>query len=300
VALTRWWDFLGPARPPFLVLTPACVLLGLGTAVWTTGGAVDPVHFLLVLAGALAAHVSVNAFNEYFDFRSGLDAVTQRTPFSGGSGTLVARPELAVPTLAMAVAALAITAAVGLYFISIRGMALMPLGLLGMVVIVVYTPWLTHSPLLCLVAAGLGFGPLMVVGTDFVLTGSYSKTALVASLVPFFLVNNLLLLNQFPDVEADRQAGRRTLPISIGRRASTLVYGAFVLLACLALAAGIASHLLPIASLAGLAGLAVAMAAFAGAFRYSDQTGKLIPYMGMNVAANILTPLLIAAGLLYG
>ena len=47
---------------------------------------------MLVLIGAVSAHISVNTFNEYFDFLSGLDAKTVKTPFSGGSGALVENP----------------------------------------------------------------------------------------------------------------------------------------------------------------------------------------------------------------
>ena len=82
----------GPMRVPFLVLAPACVFLGLGSAVWSTGS-YNTLYALLALLGALAAHISVNALNEYFDFKSGLDTKTTRTPFSGGSGTLPANPE---------------------------------------------------------------------------------------------------------------------------------------------------------------------------------------------------------------
>jgi 1,4-dihydroxy-2-naphthoate octaprenyltransferase len=206
---------LGPMRAPFLILTPACVLLGLGTAVWTTGR-VNWLHFAMALVGAVCAHISVNAFNEYFDFKSGLDARTQRTPFSGGSGTLQAREDMARPALAMAWTALAITALIGVCFVFLRGPAILPLGILGLLVILAYTPWLTRSPFLCLIAPGLGFGPLMVMGVHFALTGAYSWTAFVASLVPFFLVSDLLLLNQFPDVEADRGVGRRHFPILVG------------------------------------------------------------------------------------
>ncbi len=74
---------LDPMRLPFLILTPACVVLGLATAIWTSGQ-VNWFHFVLVLIGALSAHISVNTFNEYFDFKSGLDGDTKRTPFSGG------------------------------------------------------------------------------------------------------------------------------------------------------------------------------------------------------------------------
>jgi len=85
---------LGPMRIPFLILTPSCVLLGLGSAVWTCGN-VNIFYLFLVFIGALSAHISVNALNEYFDFKSGLDFKTKRTPFSGGSGALPERPEKA-------------------------------------------------------------------------------------------------------------------------------------------------------------------------------------------------------------
>src|SRR5512135_235766 len=92
---------LGTTRPPFLVLGPACVVVGVGTAYYQTGH-VNWLQVLLVLIGAVAAHVAVNVFNEYFDYVTGLDTKTERTPFSGGSGTLQARPELGKATLALA------------------------------------------------------------------------------------------------------------------------------------------------------------------------------------------------------
>ena len=137
----------------------------------------------------------------------------------------------------------------------------------------------------------------MVMGTDFALAGRYSWTALVASLVPFFLVNNLLLLNQFPDVEADRSVGRRHLPIVAGRRASSLVYAAFLLCAYLSIVAGVLLGLLPAASLIGLATLALAVPAAIGAYRHADDLARLKPAMVMNVAINLGTPLLVALGL---
>ena len=289
----------GPMRAPFLVLTPACVVLGLGTAVWTSDN-VSALHFAIALVGALAAHISVNAFNEYFDYRSGLDFKTRRTPFSGGSGTLPARPELARGGLVMAVVALAMVCAAGTYFFLVRGWALLPLGALGVVVVLAYTPWFTRVPLLCLLAPGIGFGTAMVMGTGFVLTGNYTWTAFVASCVPFFLVNDLLLLNQFPDVEADESVGRRTLPIVIGVRASSLVYAAFLALAYASIVAGVFFELLPRWSLLGLATLALAIPTAIGARRHADNIEKLVPVMMMNVVINILTPVLVSVGLFLG
>jgi len=288
---------LGPMRVPFLILTPACVLLGLGTAVWTTGS-VNYFHFVLLLIGALCAHISVNAFNEYFDFKSGLDFKTLRTPFSGGSGTLQADTGMARSTLVTAWITFAVTALTGLYFVSLRGLMLLPIGLLGLFLLFAYTPWLTRSPLLCLIAPGLGFGPLMVLSTHIALTGSYSWTALVASLVPLFLVSDLLLLNQFPDVEADRSIGRRHYPILIGRRHSSLIYAAFLLLAYLTIILGVAFHLLPLVSLLGLLTAMLAVPVGINAFRHAEDIPRLIPSMGLNVIINLLTPVLVGVGLL--
>lgn len=294
--LNKIKGLLGPMRPPFLLLTPACVLLGLATAFWRTGR-VSAASFILALIGAVSAHISVNALNEYFDFRSGLDTRTQRTPFSGGSGTLPAQPGLTRSALMTSLISLAVTTLIGLHFLWLRGWWLLPLGILGILVIVAYTPWFTRHPFLCLIAPGLGFGPLMVMGTDFVLTGAYSWAAFVASLVPFFLVNDLLLLNQFPDVEPDRGVGRKHLPVLIGRRTSSLVYGAFLLLAYASIGVGVILGVLPDGALLGVLTLVIAVRAMLGAYRHAEEMGGLMPYLGLNVVINLVTPVLVALGL---
>ncbi len=295
--MNKFKFLLGPMRLPFLILTPACVLLGLGTAVWTTGH-INGWHFALALIGAVCAHISVNAFNEYFDFKSGLDARTQRTPFSGGSGTLPSQAEMANPTLIMAWVTLGITALSGLYFVVVRGPAILPLGILGLALLYAYTPLVTRNPLLCLIAPGLGFGPLMVMSVHFALTGVYSWTAFIASLVPFFLVSNLLLLNQFPDVEPDRSIGRRHIVVLFGRRTASLVYNLFLLLAYLTIVLSVVFGLLPMLSLVGLLTAVIAIPAGLRAFRHAENIPQLIPAMGMNVLINLLTPTLIGIGLL--
>jgi 1,4-dihydroxy-2-naphthoate octaprenyltransferase len=288
---------LGPIRLPFLVLPPACVLLGASVAIWT-GSQVNPVHVILALAGALAAHIGVNALNEYFDFRSGLDFQTRRTPFSGGSGTLPADPAMARSALTTGLLALAVTVVIGIYFLAVWGWSVLPLGLIGVILIVAYTPWITRSPFLCLLAPGLGFGVLMVMGTAFVLAGEYSWTAFVASLVPTFLVSDLLLLNQFPDVDADRRVGRRHYPIVLGRRKSSLIYALFLFLAYLSVPAGVILDLLPTAGLLGLLTSPLAVHTALGVYRHADDLDALIPYLGHNVLITVATPVLVAIGLL--
>lgn len=290
---------LGPMRVPFLILTPACVLLGFGTAVWRTHE-VNILYLVLALIGAVCAHISVNALNEYFDFRSGLDFKTERTPFSGGSGTLPEKPDMARSALKTGLITFAITGMIGLYFVYIRGLLLLPLGILGLITIFTYTIWITRYPILCLIAPGLGFGTFMVMGTDFVLTGQYSWTAFIASLVPFFLVSDLLLLNQFPDAEADQSIGRKHFPILVGRQTSSLIYGLFLLFAYMSIMFGVYLEYLPKISLLGVATIVIAVPAFVGASRYPEDIKKLTPYMGLNVIINIATPILVATGLFIG
>lgn len=287
---------LGTMRLPFLLLTPACVSVGVGTAHWQSGE-VDWLTVSLIMLGALSAHISVNVFNEYYDFKSGLDAKTARTPFSGGSGALPDNPQCAPIALGLAWLTLFITAAAGVYFILELGMALLPLGLFGLFLVVSYTNWWAYHPLLCLVAPGLGFGVLMVMGTHFVLTGTYSLSSFVASLIPTFLVSNLLLLNQFPDVEADKSVGRRHLPITMGLKASTTVFGVFYLLAYASIVAGVVFTLLPLFSVIALVTAALAWQSYRGARQHAEDIPALLPAMKLNVLVNLLTPSLLAISL---
>ena len=294
--MKTWKYLLGPMRPPFLVLGPACVLVGLGSAYLQTGQ-INWLYFALALIAGVCAHISVNAFNEYFDYKTEVDAHTQRTPFSGGSGTLQAHPELAKSTLIMASASLAITGFIGLYFMFIWGWKALPLGIVALLLLYAYTAWMVYQPVLCLIAPGLGFGPLMVLSTHFALTGSFSWQALIASLVPFFLVSNLLLLNQFPDVEADRAAGRKHFPILLGRTASAYIYIAFLIAAYMVVVVGVFFRLLPPFSLLALLTIIFAVQIVRNLLANSENVPALIPAMGQNVIINLLTPVLLAIGL---
>jgi len=295
--MNRLKPWLGLMRADFLYLDVACVLLATGAAIWTHGE-INLLYLALAFLGAVFAHVSVNALNEYSDFRSGLDLHSQRTPFSGGSGTLSERPDLAPTALGIAVGSLLLTATIGLYFLIVRGWPILPLGLLGLIVIVVYTNWITRLPLLSLLVTGLGFGLLMVTGTYYVLTGEVTWTSFFASLIPFFLGNCLWLLNQYPDVEIDRTVGRRSLPMLIGKRASSVVYDLFLMGTFGSLILGVWLGYLPLAALLGLLIFPLAAITIVGVYRYAEDLTKLMPYMGYNVLLNIITPILVGVGLL--
>lgn len=286
---------LGPMRLPFLLLTPACVLVGVGTAYWQIQH-IDWFLVAIIFLGALASHIGVNAFNEYFDFKSGLDMKTKPTPFSGGSGTLPNHPDIANLTLYLAILSFILTMIVGLYLVWLHGWLLVPLGLIGLFLVVTYTIWWAYHPLLCLVAPGLGFGILMVMGTHFSLTGSYSLVAFIAALLPTFLVSGLLLLNQFPDVEADKSIGRQHFPIVIGRTASAKLYGVLLLCAYGSVVIGVITHILPIFCLFVLLTFFPAYKAYQGAFHNAENIPALLPAMGLNVMINLVTPVLLAIG----
>ncbi len=289
-------DILGPMRLPFLLLPPMCVALGIGTAYVQTGG-INWLYAILALIGAVSSHISVNAFNEYYDAKSGLDERTEKTPFSGGSGTLQANPGAEKAALTTAWVSFIIPVLIGVYFLMVHGAMIVPLGIAGLIIVYLYTNWITRNWFLCLITPGLGFGTLWVMGTHFVMTGSYSVSALVASFVPFFLVNNLLLLNQFPDAEADKTVGRVHLPIKFGNQTSAKVYAAFLALAYLSIILGVAFKYLPAWSLLGLVTLPLAVLAAKGANEHANDIPKLIPSLGQNIIINLLTPLLMAIGL---
>jgi len=293
---------LQATRPSFLILSPICVFLGTSTAL-ATQGTVDSTVLILIVIAALCAHISVNTLNEYADFKSGLDLITIKTPFSGGSGALPGQPAMVNRVLAVGLITLSITSAIGIYFINSHATLVLPIGIIGIigiVIIMTYTKWINRWPFLCLIAPGLGFGVLFVVGTHLVLTGVNSIAPWLAALVPFFLVNNLLLLNQYPDIRADKSIGRNHFPIAFGARTSSYVYGVFFISAYSAVLIGVYYGYFPSLSLIAVIPVALSIYSLSGALKYAENIGTHTQYLGVNVVATLLTPLLLAISITYG
>lgn len=286
-------------RPSFLVLSPVCVFLGLSTAL-ASEPQVNYFIFMLVLIGAISAHISVNMLNEYFDFKSGLDLNTKKTAFSGGSGALPDNPELAQIILMLGLVSLMITIIIGIYLIAERGSQIIPVGLVGVLLVVTYTQWLNRLPFLCLIAPGLGFGVLMVVGTHVILAGEFSLLAWIVSFVPFFLINNLLLLNQYPDIKADASVGRKTFPVVFGVNKSNIVYAVFALAAYILTLLIIVKEYIPGLGVIAFVPMGFSLYAFYGAQKHESKIGNFPQYLAANVAAAILTPLLLAISIVTG
>jgi 1,4-dihydroxy-2-naphthoate octaprenyltransferase len=281
-------------RGPFLALS--LVLAPIGTAIAWHDGSFNLGYFLLAWVGAILAHVGVNVFNEYFDYLSGLDFETQKTPFSGGSGILTAGLIEPRKTYLLGVVCLfIIDAAIGTIFVIVQGWGLIPVILLGGLFAYFYTPYLSRWQIGEL-SAGLGMGSLVVLGAYYVQTGQYTWEAIVASLAPGFLTANLLLLNEFPDVEADIKVGRRNLVMALGRRRAGWLYT--ILLACtyLSIMLGVVFRLMPWPALVTLLTIPLARKAIQGALQHYDDIPQLVPALGANVLTILGTDALLTVG----
>jgi 1,4-dihydroxy-2-naphthoate octaprenyltransferase len=280
-------------RPQFLLL--AVVLVPIGTAVAWHQGSFNLAYFLLAWVGTVLAHISVNVLNDYFDYRSRLDFHTQRTPFSGGSGILTAGLLEPTKVYLLGVASLFVAAAIGVYFMAVRGWGLLPILLIGGLAAYFYTPLFSRWQIGELLA-GLGLGTLVVLGAYFVQVGGYSWEVLVTSLPPGLLTANLLLLNEFPDLEADRKVGRRNLVMALGTKKASWLYAALVTATYLCIILGVALRLMPLPALVGLLTLPVALKAVQGAWQHHGDIPKLVPALGANVITILGTDLLLTVG----
>ncbi|RCW65462.1 1,4-dihydroxy-2-naphthoate octaprenyltransferase [Marinobacter nauticus] len=284
------------SRPNFLLLAPLCAGLGLAVA-WQQGQASELLHTFLVFLGAVLAHAAVNLLNEYDDFRSGLDMITERTPFSGGSGALPEVPTAARRVLWAGLGTLAVVVTIGLYFLWLRGLPLLVLGAAGVVLVLTYTRWITRSPLLCLLAPGMGFGPIMVLGTVIALGASIDTTALLVSLVALLMVSELLLINQIPDAEADRAIGRRHLVITLGPEKAAHLVAGLLLASYGVIVASVVSGYLAMTSLIALAPLPAAIWISLRLPRVLATPDQLNRVLGTNVAVLLSTLALLVTGL---
>jgi len=172
---------------------------------------------LLIVVGVTLAHFSVNALNDYMDYRSGLDLRTPRTPFSGGTKLLVDGVITPIEALALALASLVSALAIGLYLTLYRGPLVLLLALTGALIIATYNK--------ILVKAGLGEisvwakGVLVFIGSVYTVTGSIPPEAVLVGMVYGGVSTLILYANFIPDVEADRSVGRRTIPAMLGKKA---------------------------------------------------------------------------------
>ncbi len=285
-------------RPQYLTLS--VVLAFLGTSIAWCHGPVNIGYALLAGFGLVLTHGSVNALNDYCDYKSGIDFNTKRTLFSGGSGLLTEGKLPLNHSVGVGTITFLVALAIGIFFVFVKGWQLIPLLIIAGLCLVLYTPvilktrWPEWSP-------GLGLGILPILGFYFVQAGRYDWTVLIASVPSGILVHNLLLLNEFPDVEADRKGGRKTTPVVFGfdaavklfSIASILVY--VWIIGCVAAALITGIKIMPVYCLIALLSLPFAVKAIKGSREY-DNIDKLVPAMGNNVLFIHLAQILLGVG----
>ena len=294
-------------RAPFLILSVFLVLIGLALSIkYPLQMAVEfsYLHAILLIIGVVSAHISVNLFNEYSDYFTQIDFKTVRTPFSGGSGMITSGKSKPGTVLIVAVVTLLIALVIGIYFSLISHWVILIFAFLGTISIVFYTNFLARY-MLGELFAGLALGSLVVLGTYISMNASPAmpwNSMLPAevgwlSIPAGILTALLLLINEFPDAEADKAGGRNHLVIRLGRKGAGWVYAmgmftSFAIILVLPLA-GLSSYWIYLA----LFPLPLAIKASITAIKDGDNISKIIPALGSNVITVLATDLLIAVAI---
>lgn len=288
-------------RPPFLSVTFVGCLLGLATAAGN-GTPVSPLLATLTMFFALVAHAGANVINDYYDARSGCDAANDARvfPFTGGS-RFIQNGVLSEEAMGRFGYALLVTVIpAGLYLTAVSAPGLIAIGLGGLIV-----GWAYSAPPFKLQAHGLGeFGItaawlLIVVGSDFVQRRGFDFMPVAAGLGYALLVANVLYINQFPDINADAVAGKRTLVVRLGAPAARWGYVVIAGLCYLWVVAMVAVGRLPPAALVSLLGAVASIGAARILWRAADDPPALAPALKLTILAASLHGLLLAAALAF-
>jgi 1,4-dihydroxy-2-naphthoate octaprenyltransferase len=291
--MAKLGDWLREIRVPFLTLPVALVFLGSSAAAYD--GYFNIWRALVALVGLLATHISVNVLNEYSDYKRGIDFDTVNTPFSGGTKMLVEGRVQAKSALIMGIFTLVIGIIVGVFFVWLTGIWLLPVLILGVVSIVLYTDLFARTGFGELFA-GLGLGLLPVLGAYFVQTENYGFPAWAAGIPPGILTANLLLLNEFPDVEADRKGGRKNLILMFGRKPAGMIYTLTLVFMYIWIIAMVVTRVIPVYCLVSLLTIAIAIKPMKWALAGGTDQDNLLPALGANVIVNHVTQILLGIG----
>lgn len=289
--------YLLATRPAFLSITLAGCLLGFSLAPALHWGLAA-----LTLLLALLAHAGVNVLNDYYDHLNGTDAANtgRLFPFTGGSRFIQNRVLTPGQTLAYGLALFAAVIAGGLWLIAQSGAGLFWIGLAGLAI-----GWAYSAPPLRLNSRGLGelcvaAGFLLIVaGSDFVQQGRFGPLPWVAGLPYALLVTNLLYINQFPDREADRLAGKWHWVVRLEPAVAALGYWFILALAVACLLTAVLSGALPALALVSLAGVLPALQAGRLLAAHADEPARLVPPIRMTILAAHLQPVILAAVLFW-
>jgi 1,4-dihydroxy-2-naphthoate polyprenyltransferase len=288
VLLSIW---LRAIRIRFLLASVIAVTNGLAIAYWKYA-AIDPLYAILTYIGVVFLHASVDLLNDYWDHKRGIDSATKRTKFSGGTGVL---PENLLTPRAVYIAGiifLVLGASIGAYFVAIRGITIAVILSFAVVAIYFYSTRIVN--------AGLGElfvaikGAMIVLGTLYVQNAVLEPTALYVGAIVGILSATVLFINSFPDYEADRSKGRRTLLIMLGRKTASAIFPIFIIAAYTLIAVGIFLGFTKIYSLICFASIPFAIKSVLQLRKEPESTEKIVPAMASAVTYSRITGFLLA------
>jgi 1,4-dihydroxy-2-naphthoate octaprenyltransferase len=268
-----------------------------GLAIAWSQGHFNPLYAILTIAGVVSMHASVNVLNDYFDFKSGIDLATTPTPFSGGSTILPRSLMTAGSVLTMGVVFLGLGVAIGLYFVYRFAFDPLLIALVAIAALSVVTYTSVTSKLgIGELVTGLNFGPLLVLGTYYVQTGTVAVEPIIVGLPLGILTAGILYVNEFPDTDADKSKGRNQL---VARWGKARAVGRFQLLIAAAYLIPVVAMLAGAVSPAALFVLVTAPKAWTTAKLLSlnyDKVMELIPGMASMVMTTLFSGLALLAG----
>ncbi len=221
-------------------------MLGAGLAIYRDAPAQWWLLPLIVFASMLI-QAGTNLVSEYFDYKKGVD----RPETYGSSRVLVEQLLRPHQILIAGLICFALTIGLGLYFIALRGWIIFIIGFVGVLGGLFYTAdpfgykYLGVGDLFVF----LLMGPLMVIGSYFVLTGAYDRSILLISIPVGFLVAAILSGNNLRDIQFDLQAHIHTTASVLGHRIARWEYSLLVAGAYIATIIMIVLKILPLWSL---------------------------------------------------
>ncbi|WP_251943183.1 1,4-dihydroxy-2-naphthoate polyprenyltransferase [Staphylococcus sp. Marseille-Q5304] len=227
----KYWQLM---RPHTLTAAIVPVLVGTATAKIFLLGSEDHLKlslFVAMLLACLLIQAATNMFNEYYDYKKGLDDHT-----SVGIGGAIVRNGMS-PNLVMnlAIAFYVIAALLGIFIASQSSFWLLPIGLLCMAVGYLYTggPFPISWTPLGELFSGIFMGMFIILIAFFIQTGNIQSLAVWISLPIVITIGLINMANNIRDRVKDKKSGRKTLPILLGKKLSLLFLGFMYLVAYL-------------------------------------------------------------------
>ena len=247
---------------------------------------------VLTLIGLVCLHASANTFNNYFDYKSGIDIITNPTPFSGGSKILPNKELKPESALKLASGLLAIGLVIGIYFTFSYGWIVMAILLVSAISIYFYSTKLASWGVGELFV-GLNFGPLLSMGVYYVQARIISLEPILIGTVLGIFTAGVLYINQFPDYDADKSKGRYHLIVRLGKERATKGFKVLMFSAYALIILGVIAQITPFITLIGLATSPLAIKASKILDRNYNSPMALIPGMASTIMCTLLTGIML-------